>query len=277
VFLAELGNAPISPPSPWPPHRPSASPACWPAPGGHGLVNGAGGGRRQVDAAADSGRLPLSPQRWPVSLLRLDCPSGRPGLISGFSPGVVGSSARRAFRQDKRSASRGWRPLKRQLGSADHPVLDSDPTRILRLALHTFTLRATEGQFHSDHCIAGNGGGAAAPRKLRAPDTETQAPAGAAARAHQPRVPPTAGRCRLEQVNAQGAQGSPPPPPLDCAWRSPRGNRGSHQSAINTHSGISNWGKRRRSSSRSPTQATPGSGRLQRAYTSKQRMNQFQR
>jgi len=59
----------------------------------------------------------------------------------------------------------------------------------------------------------------------------------------------------LEQLDAQGAQGVTSAAISGLRLEKPQRNRAA-TSSINTHSGITNWGSARRSSSRSPTRPT---------------------
>jgi len=146
-----------------PPHRPSASPACWPAPLGRpGLVTGLAVGPAKVDRPADSEAAALSPQRWPVSLLRPHFHRGRPWLDFWASArGVVEQRLAGPFPQGAAQRSRGVRgAFEAATGIADLPVLIHQ-REFLRLALAPH-LQGHRGRFHSGHCIAGNGGAPAA-------------------------------------------------------------------------------------------------------------------
>jgi len=147
-------------------NRPSASPACWPAPlAGHGLVTGLGGGAPASGSAADSGAgcsFGLSGALFlcfrPSIALRQPL-----ALISGLQPGRSGSSARRGPSGKDSAAQRGGAgKLKRQLGIADHPVL-IPPQRDPPAGAATFTSGHARPVHIANHCIARfNGGGAAA-------------------------------------------------------------------------------------------------------------------
>jgi len=102
-----------------------------------------------------------------------------------------------------------------------------------RCHLHLRALRPV----HSDHCIARLTVGGACSTGSCVPRPEK----------HRPRLGSSPSLTNLEVLHSwarcrpgagstrRGLQGSPPPPPLDCAWRKPQREQGRPPASINTH------------------------------------------